>query len=555
MSDNNIGNDVPMHEPNPGKSAWDAFDGGDEESTTAQQPQKDAPAPAPETVAPSDEVPEVDSKEKDDGVFDPGPDLREFPANATVELPLFKDINEKQKKAITPAESINLLFATYRQIAHITANVKSLGGLPDPESSMDWVLAAGSAVNFMAPADEENVTYAAWQADRDWAQYLNHGADRLRAARPKIQESNAPKLSGQAAIRRVQARMSLGGHAQWPMYNSMFWVTFIPPQEAALLELDRRIQTEKIKLGRQTKGAVFDNDRIYIIKYVMDLILDHVDDTSLEYSSEEGKRQAIKDHLLITDIPSMILGFVSCIYPNGYPLSQPCTADLSKCHHVNRGVVDLNKLLFVDRKRFSEDQRRFMSKNRAGASMKLDDVKAMQSSFPVPASATIDLGNQMTMELRVPTYTEYEDSGLRWVDGIVEQTDAAFGSVLHGVDRDVYIQQLATVETLRNYSMYFGRIIIDAGEMSESVIDSVSTLEELSRTFSADREIVDLIVGTVDQFVEDATTTVIGIVNYACERCGETQLRPDAKEQIILPLDVVSTFFTLVSNRLQKILL
>lgn len=555
MSDNNIGNDVPMHEPTPGKSAWDEFDnaGLTEQSATPQEPQDESSVE--EGAAIPEASPEAGDDETDDGVYDPGPDLREFPPNATVELPLFKDVGEKQKKAITSADSINLLFATYRQIAHVTANVKSKGGLPDPESSAEWVLAAASAANFMSPADEEDVTYAAWQSGRDWAQYLTHGADRVRVGRPKIQESNAPKLSGQAAIRRVQARMSLGGHAQWPMYNSMFWVTFIPPQEAALLELDRRIQTEKVKLGRQTKGAVFDNDRIYIIKYVMDLILDHVDDTSLEYASEEGKRQAIKDHLLITDIPSMILGFASCIYPNGYPLSQPCTADLSKCNHVNRGIVDLNKLLFVDRKRFTEEQRRFMSKNRQGASMKLDEVKAMQSRFSVPESATIDLGNQMTMELTAPTYAEYEDSGLRWVDGIVEQTDATFGSVLHGTDRDVYIQQLATVETLRNYSMYFGRIVIDAGEMSESVIDSVSTLEELSRTFSADRDIVDLIVGSVNQFVEDATTTVIGIVNYACERCGETQLRPDAKEQIILPLDVVSTFFTLVSNRLQKILL
>lgn len=548
MSNNDIGNDVPMHEPTPAKSAWDSFD---REGDNQNQPEQQTDEHQPEAEV----EPEASVEQQTEAVFDPGPDTREFPANTTVELPLFKNINEQQKKAITSADSINLLFATFRQITHITANVKSKGGLPDPESSLEWVLSASSAANFMAPADEENVTYAAWQENRDWTQYLVHGADRVRVGRPKIEESNAPKLSGQAAIRRVQARMSLGGHAQWPMYNSMFWVTFIPPQESALLELDRRIQTEKIKLGRQTKGAVFDNDRIYIIKYVMDLILDHVDDTSLEYTSEESKRQAIKDHLLITDIPTMILGFASCIYPNGYPLTQPCTADLSKCNHVNRGIVDLNKLLFVDRKRFTEEQRRFMSKNRQGASMKLADVKAMQSRFSVPASAAIDLGNQMTMELSVPTYAEYEDSGLRWVDGIVEQTDATFGSVLHGADRDVYIQQLATVETLRNYSMYFGRIVIDAGEMTESVIDSVSTLEELSRTFSADRDVVDLIVNTVNQFVEDATTTVIGIVNYSCEKCGETQLRPDAKEQIILPLDVVSTFFTLVSNRLQKILL
>ena len=109
MSDNNIGNDVPMHEPTPGKSAWDEFDnaGLTEQSAAPQEPKDESSVE--EGAAIPEASPDVGHDETDDGVYDPGPDLREFPPNATVELPLFKDVGEKQKKAITSADSINLL--------------------------------------------------------------------------------------------------------------------------------------------------------------------------------------------------------------------------------------------------------------------------------------------------------------------------------------------------------------------------------------------------------------------------------------------------------------
>ena len=89
----------------------------------------------------------------------------------------------------------------------------------------------------------------------------------------------------------------------------------------------------------------------------------------------------------------------------------------------------------------------------------------------------------------------------------------------------------------------------------DQVIHDRTTLEVLAKTLSADLSVRSKVEDGVKRFNDHASCTIIGIVNLECPSCPRARLRPAAPTLGIIPIDVVSTFFTLLSNRLDQILM
>lgn len=479
-----------------------------------------------------------------------------YRANAKVDpnLPLREPLDENKKPSAT-MQTMSLLYTTPQQAEASISNMREKPS-NDPASMIDWLSAVRGSDDFTPMLDADKSSgFAAWREGAEWRQFIEHEGARLRVGTPRLGDAiTGNTLSGEAALLRVQSRMAMGTHVQIPLWNSGIWVTIKPPMDDAFLELQERLALEKIDLGRSTRGLVFDNYQVYTMHHVMEFVHRHITATTLKFG-QEGMEAALDEAILITDIPNLLLGVLCTMYPHGYELTQPCTADISKCTELFRGLIGLPKIGWVDVTRFSEAQRRHMA-NRRADSMTMADVSKYQAGFPEQPSAVIKLRGDINIVLEVPNFARYRDSGQRWVDAIDTDTARAFGTELQGKAREDYMLRQAIISSLSAYSHWYKQIVIGGEDgADDQIITDRMTLEATAKTLSADNEVVYTVEDAIKRFNDYASCTIVGIVNFECPKCKQTQLRPDAPNQVIIPIDVVSTFFTLLSKRLEKILM
>lgn len=382
-----------------------------------------------------------------------------------------------------------------------------------------------------------------------WKQSVKSGAEEVRAGSPQFSENVNPgdRLTGERAVMHIQGLLKLGQNIRAPMWHTGIWLTFRAPTEAALLELDRRIASEKVKLGRDSKGLVFSNNSVYMNSFMINFALAHVYDSTLRYKSVDELKKFIR----VTDLPLMIWGLLCTMYPSGYPHVQPCVKDPSKCSHLTEELISIGKLLWTDERSLSERQRRHMVEKQAKFNQ--DELTFYTEEHKYHEHSTLVLNERISIELKVPTLFEYEESGFEWVDSIVRSTDNAFGGTMRGDERENYIFQVAQISALRNYGHYVKRIVIDGSV----VIDDRQTIEATLETLTSDSEIFDTFFDGIQKFIDNSTVSTIAIPKFDCPKCsGENNLDAERKNfhPYLIPLDVLTVFFTLLDPRLIKIL-
>lgn len=377
-----------------------------------------------------------------------------------------------------------------------------------------------------------------------WRQAAEHNGDEIMAARPRF--SSTGKLSGDAALFKVRAAAGLGTIVNVPLWHTGIWLKIKAPSEGTLLELERRIALEKIDLGRSTVGVAFTNASIYVNSYLVDMILNHVYDGTYKDLSPKALKQIIK----VTDIPQLVWGMACAIWPNGYKLVQPCVSDPSNCRHIDEAHVNVSKLSWVDNRALSTAQRNHMS-NRDGNTGD-DELKTYSNEHTAPQAKRIQVTDEMSIGLKVPTIADYEQAGFRWIDGIVRMVDEAFGQSIRGDERNGYISQQGAMSNLRRYSHWIASIDFDDGASADDRESIDTALDGLTANESIRRKIVD----GVESFIRSSVINAIGIPRYDCPACGNEPGEFDVPQRLqeIIQLEVNEVFFTLQYMRVTKVL-
>jgi hypothetical protein len=378
-----------------------------------------------------------------------------------------------------------------------------------------------------------------------WRQSVQHNNEEISAARP-VFSNKGGKLSGDSALLRVRAAAGLGTIVNVPLWHTGIWLKVKAPSEGTLLELDRRIGMEKISLGRRTVGVAFSNASIYLTSYLLDMILNHVYDGTYKDLSISALKKVIK----VTDIPQLVWGMACAIWPNGYRLVRPCVNDPLECNHLDEAHVNLSKLSWVDNRAISTSQRNHMA-HRDGTSTD-EQLIAYRDAHVAPQKTSVKITDDMTLQLEVPTISQYEDAGFRWVDGVVRMADEAFGQSLRGQERNDYIAQRGAMANLRRYSHWVSSIVFSDGAIAEDRESIDQALDSLTGSEEFRKVILD---GTND-FIRKSVINAIGIPQYTCPSCGKGPNSEDTVERLpeIIQLEVNEVFFTLQRMRVLKIM-
>lgn len=371
-----------------------------------------------------------------------------------------------------------------------------------------------------------------------YRQYVESEKGKLAAGGLKFNDAINGKLTGERAVLRVRALTGLGSTIMVPLWHSGFWLTLKAPTEGAMLELNRRLSEEKIQLGRSTYGLAYANNSVFFAGWLVDFALNHVYDTSLKPEVSVD----IRTHISQYDVPIIIWGLACTIWPNGFPYARAVMNQTTEQNKVIKEKVNLGKLLWPDTASLTPWQVSHMAQ-RHGSTMTKESLERYRSEFTRGKGRAIKLTENITVMLRTPSLDQYLTSGQKWVNGIVNMVDKAFGMNPNEGMRDSYIMDQGKATNMRQYSHF-----VESLEVAGDTIDDVDTVEQTFDALSSSDSIRDAFFNGVKEFIEDSTIAIVAIPVTEDEDRSELPRFPR-----LLPLDVMSVFFILLTGKVMQV--
>lgn len=355
------------------------------------------------------------------------------------------------------------------------------------------------------------------------------------------------ELKGEIALLKVSKVLGLGDVIHIPLPHSGIWVTIKPPTETDLIDFYNSIFREKIMLGRSTYGLTLSNFSVYINNRFFDFILKHI--YSINYGDIE--KSELRNYLLIHDFPILAWGFACTMYPNGYDYQRACVNDIQNCTHIAKATLNLTKLLWVDNPSLTEAQKIILAEGRPNR-LTLEHYRKFITEHTRVTSSTFTTDNGITFKLKIPTFNEYTVDGLAWINKI---NTAVENVIIEETSREEeekteLLNQYIKSSILRQFNHF-----IDYIEFEDNVISDRDTINKVLEAFSGEDSLRNQITENILKFKVKTTLGIIGIPEYKCPNCGQPQNKTaDERFTSVIPLDVMSVVFLLLTSKISKIL-
>lgn len=532
----------------------------------------------------SDQIPNENMPELEDPHIQPtithedeieaalGPDAPEVQTDMTVQAPSVPSeeipVDAIEAKASTPnakvnfplnmpetntdTEVINLPGRSERDTMEALKKVPNINLTANSEAR-DWANVMSDGLSYLTMEDTLGSTLR--DPEAEFSNSNAHNGLNLNAGVPRFKKASGP-ISGETALMRMMSHLGMGNVFQVPLWHSGLYVTIKPAVETELIELQRKINAEKIRLGRQSYGLLHSLTTVFIVDLLVSFVMEHVYDTTA--ISDDINLTNLRDHVVCQDIQSLVWGLIVSQYPRGFTYRRSCTADPTKCNHVVEETLNVSKLQFTNMKGLTEWQRNFMatrqSKMKSGkdiAHYKTELTKIQKRRVVFNEGSD----GEIAFYLRTPTLSEYIDAGHRWIAGIAENVESVMGMEPSQNDRNNEITLRGQATAMRQYSHWVEKIEDSSDPENISVIEDRETIEKTLNFMSASDTIRNFFISEVLKYINESTVSVIGIPVYDCPACKQPQ---EPNKQLphhaeILPIDVLQVFFGLMTQKINKI--
>lgn len=489
-------------------------------NTEAEDTDTGAPVPNFETTRPTTRP--IDEKTERQ---DPVPIIREMYSGITQMMDQFSTVLDR-------------LDARERKLA------QELQRAPEGEEGSTWFRHFMEALRISQV--NKHGERAASREGSHWVQEIEHEGRKLRPGQPRQSLPTGSVVSADEIATYLTKKAGVGTAFDIPLYHSGFWIRVSSPSLAALTAFEEEAAQQLVNLGSNTKGMALSNTSQTLLSSCIDFCLQHVVEAGIHYDTPSD----LKPHISLLDADLVLWGVAVTMFPNGYAYSHPCIADPKECQHITTETLNLNNLLRTDTISLSQKQRRLMTRKFSSRTTQ-EELKAYRDDAVIGDNRVVWIGD-VGLELRVPNLQEYEDTGRKWINDIIEMTHGVFNEPPHGRNRNDFITKLGLATSARQYAHWVNALYDrdEDGEMIEitsepSVIESV-----LTNVLSSDELINDFLTA-VANYQDDCQLAMIAIESFDCPKC-DTPAAREFKERFphLVPLDVLSTFFTLATLKL-----
>lgn len=376
-------------------------------------------------------------------------------------------------------------------------------------------------------------------------------------------DSDTEELDGKDAVRYLSRLTGVGSVTKVPLWHSGLILTVDSFRERRLLDLNISLARQRVSLGNNTRGASYSGDDVYVTTTIIDFILAHVIDSNLKGWTMDKLRSLIKT----PDIPALLTGALSAIYPSGYPILHSCNdrGELNCTYNVTAekkengdyredGLLDFTKVLWTDRSRLSTVARAHMS---SGNNVhKISDIKNYQSNLfkgEFNSGKRLWGSNDKAIDVyfKVPNLTDYSKICKEWIERVIEMVDSAI-ALETGINKEereekrnaMMVSYSLTLDLLKqsNWIDYFK---VTDGEESR-VINNQKSINDNLEVFSEIEDFSETFNTAIQEYKEDITISLAGLPNYKCPSCGKGQTDPDSKYPTLIPINMIGYFFLIM---------
>lgn len=390
--------------------------------------------------------------------------------------------------------------------------------------------------------------------DEEFTNRLTNGSEALFSGYPPTKSQGGRELKGEQAVNRVMSSIGAGRRHQTALYSSGFYVTFKPPSESALLELNRILLSDDIKLGRSSYALLMSSLTGVTVERIVQIATEHIYETSVVRS--DMPFEDVPKYVKSQDIHSFIWGFLCARYSDGFNFERACTTSPGKCDAIERAILNLNKLQWPRSKAFKLEMLTHMARRRAGA-MTMAQVKAYQNAIDTELTRSFDVKSPSTGEinrfhLRDPSMTDFFDNTNAWIQGIETSSIRALGTEANPRARNAFVTSHGQASVMQQYGHWVERIEI-LNELDPDNPDVISDRESINTSlasYSSQKDIREGFIKGVKKYITDSTMAIIAIPAYDCPVCkGPQEDKTDVPEfKNLIALDLLQVFFELLSQ-------
>lgn len=436
------------------------------------------------------------------------------------------------------------------------------------QKDYDWETRVEDSANFnsiRSDLNTENLYKETIERDTEWGQYLvSNNKEKLGLNIGGVDLApTGSLLKGEKGIAQIKSMLGLGNMIRVPLWHSGIWVTVDTPSEAEVVDLYRMINVEKITIGRMTHGLAFSNLSGITTDLIVRFVLRHVQSCSLALPKDADMITTLRQNILVQDIPTLIWAIICSMFPRGFEYTRQCIAS-PDCHHTVQQLIDVRRLLFVDRQALNKEQNDHMVKAKSSL-VTLKEVKKYQEEVSRLQSAeqillegaTNRKGTcDMYITLKSPTIEDYAEATNSWIDSIETMANLA-PTFDNDADRDNYIYNQTKATKARQYIhwvdsiKYINHIEGEDDENITFVKDRNDINAIASSIFSLDNNIIENLTNSVIKYINESTISIIGIPSYDCPACKGKQVIEEELTHFpnFIPLDTIMLFFRLLVRR------
>lgn len=395
-----------------------------------------------------------------------------------------------------------------------------------------------------------------------WVNMIGYGeGDNISYRGPLVDKKGLNPLNRNdktfTAVNMMKSFLSLGLPAYIPLYHTGIWLTLNTPTAQEFALLDELILNSKVTYGRMTRGEIYSNDAVLIRKHIKDFVLDHVVSSTAPDDSKEYLASIIKS----TDLDAMMLGIMMSRFPDGYNISVPCTVKPKECTHVTEGVADLRKLFWVDRNRLTERQLKLMIS--PTTRLTEEQLKEYQDEFNFDSKRIVlskdhagvlkvsndpDIDNGVIINLETPTLEHEENYGVAWVNELQRSAERVFSETNDQASRDNKVRERILTSFFKTYGQWIKSVeLISAGSV-QRVFTEDENLDEILMLLSSDSTYVRFFQENIMKYINSSIVQLVGVKNFECPHCGKKHDTAPGGHYLILPLDMINTFFLFIQS-------
>ena len=506
--------------------------GDQKEDQEVQQPQepKQEPAAAEPAEPAKEDKPKQEAKQ----------DYAIKPQNVHRKYKVFLEVGkfDEEKGVIAlPSSFTDYTFAKVTSGPNVS--------LEDTTKSSHWGEVVREGIKLTA--NEEVYRQALENTEAQWEQAIESNGKDLIASSPQLGKASAESMTGERAALRLLRYAGYGSIFMLPLWHTGIWLTLKAPSEARLLEINREMMNNKIALGRQTYGTGLSAVSSVFTEKILKLAIEHL------YICNLKTDKSLLDIISVNDIPTVMWGLACVIWNNGFQYERGCTHDPEKCQHIEKELLDLTKLLWVNKTALTPWQISHMARKKSGE-ITQEDVDRYKKEFLSQQPRRIEIpganGSNFFIDLRVPTAAEYIEQSNDWLDSIAQNVEDALQADASSEQRNRYVIELGRATYMRQYAHWVASI-----SFGDETIEDRETIYAMLDQLSGQYEVYTAFVDAAKKYMRDTVVSVIGIPTYECSKChGKQKFEPmSSSTEGIIPLDIMQTFFYLLVQKMRQI--